>query len=278
MTPTSRAPAAQDEDAPAFSVLVNTCDAYGDCWEPFFTLAARYWPDVPQPILLNTERVSYRFPGLAITSVCNSQGEPEGKRLPWGEAVLRALDQVTTDVVLYLQDDYFLRAPVDTAALGEFAGIIREGGSDCIRLVETDNAGPWVPTPDPRLWEVSTASNYLVSLQAALWRTDLLRRALRRHENAWQFEVWGSKRLRRSPPRIHCLNRDRYGEGAHEVLPYEPTGIVQGRWVEGVVVGLFRDNGIAVDYDRRGFFREGAAAAPRRPLLHRAVARARSLW
>jgi hypothetical protein len=29
---------------PHFTVLVNSCDAFEDCWQPFFQLFSRCWP------------------------------------------------------------------------------------------------------------------------------------------------------------------------------------------------------------------------------------------
>ncbi len=37
------------------TVLINSCDAYSDLWEPFFKLFSIYWPDCPYEIVLNTE-------------------------------------------------------------------------------------------------------------------------------------------------------------------------------------------------------------------------------
>lgn len=28
-----------------YSILVNTCDKFEDCWNPFFKLLSIYWPD-----------------------------------------------------------------------------------------------------------------------------------------------------------------------------------------------------------------------------------------
>ena len=37
------------------TLLVNSCDAYADLWQPFFTLLKRYFVPLPAEILLNTE-------------------------------------------------------------------------------------------------------------------------------------------------------------------------------------------------------------------------------
>ena len=41
------------------TLLVNSCDAYADLWQPFFTLLKRYFVPLPDEILLNTETKAY---------------------------------------------------------------------------------------------------------------------------------------------------------------------------------------------------------------------------
>lgn len=48
--------------------LVNTCDSYKDCWELFFCLFKKYWPENDCRIILNTESESFTYDGLNIES------------------------------------------------------------------------------------------------------------------------------------------------------------------------------------------------------------------
>jgi hypothetical protein len=52
-----------------YSILVNTCDKFEDCWDPFFKLFKFYWPDYTGTIYLNTEYKDYSFEGLTIVSL-----------------------------------------------------------------------------------------------------------------------------------------------------------------------------------------------------------------
>jgi hypothetical protein len=234
-----------------YTVFVNSTDAYADTWDPFFDLFAAYGPPTERPVLLNTETKGYRHPAVDVVATRVGAMEPEA-RLSWGECLLRALDLVETDLLLYLQDDYFLEAPVQADRVDRWARRMLERGEDNIRLLECGGAGPWSETDDPLLWEVDRRSRYRVSLQAGLWRVDTLRALLRSHESPWQFEAFGSRRARRGARRILCVNRDRFHRGGPQVVPYTPTGIVGGRWDLGVVEDLFTRHGIAVDYATRG--------------------------
>ena len=259
------------------TVLVNTSDGFEDCWSPFFSLFATYWPDWQGPLLLNTEQKSYVHPGLAIR--CTRVAAGATRRLTWSECLMRCLDSIDTPYVLYLQEDYFLEAPVRSELLDPLLDELRAGRADVIRLMECGGSGPWHPTAHDWLWKVDQRARYRIALQAALWRREILRSHLRRHENAWQLEVFGSVRARRRrSEQVLCVNRDRFHGPGREIVPYTPTGIVKGRWDRDIVVDLFARHGIEVDFARRGFHSSAAANSSRAPLVQRLADRLRSLW
>lgn len=190
---------------------------------------------------------------------------------------MRCLDQITQPYLLYLQDDYFLEASVQTDLLEVLMDEMRAGRADVIRIMECGGSGPWHPTSNSLLWEVDRNAKYRIALQAALWRTDILRRHLRQHESAWHLEVFGSRRARRrSDERVLCVNRERFHGSGKEIIPYTPTGIVKGRW-ERFVPEIFAREGIEMDFSLRGFHDPKSSHAPRRPLVDRIATRLRSL-
>lgn len=263
-------------EADDLTILVNTSDSFEDCWEPFFRLFATYWPGCDLPIVLNTETKSYSYPGLHIHSACVAQGE--SRRLTWSECLMRCLDGISTPYVLYLQEDYFLEAPVKVQLLMELLQVMRDGRADVIRVMECGGSGPWQPTDNPLLWRVDQRAQYRIALQAALWRKSTLRSHLRAHESPWQLEVFGSGRARRRRgEQVLCVNRDHFHGAGKEIIPYTPTGVVKGQWERDIVVDLFARHGITMDYSRRGFYTPGAQGR-RAPLARRLSDRLRSLW
>lgn len=256
------------------TILVNTSDGFEDCWAPFFQLFARYWPECPYPIVLNTETKVARIEGMAIRSACVAAGAEQ--RPTWSECLARCLDEISTPYVLYLQEDFFLESAVQQPFIEVFLDELRAGRADVVRLMECGGSGPWSPSGHPLLWQVDQAAQYRIALQAALWRKSTLRGHLRMHESPWQMEVFGSARARRIRDRVLCVNRDRFhGEGM-EVFPYTPTGVIKGQWERSIVEPLFARHGIEIDFSRRGFYEPGRPAV-RAPLVKRAFDRVRSL-
>ena len=257
------------------TVLVNTSDGFADCWHPFFRLFATYWPACPYPVVLNTERLAPSFAGIDVRPA--QVAVSATRRLTWSECLAACLDDIDTPFVLYLQEDYFLEAPVRAEWIATFVDALRAGRADVVRLMECGGSGPWHPTADPALWRVDDRARYRIALQAALWRKTTLRRALRMHENAWQLEVYGSGRARRRSETVLCAARDRFDGEGRDIVPYRPTGVVKGRWERGIVEPLFSRHGIEVDFSRRGFH-DPAEKGVRAPLLRRAISRGLSLF
>ena len=83
------------------ALLISSCDAYEDLWEPFFTFLFRYWPDCPYPIYLITNHLSY--PDSRVQTILS--GDDKG----WATNMRYALEKINSSHIIYLQDDYFIR-------------------------------------------------------------------------------------------------------------------------------------------------------------------------
>ena len=258
------------------TIFVNTSDSFEDCWEPFFKLFELYWPGCPYPIVLNTETKEYKYEGLDIT--CSKVALGESKRLGWSECLMRALDLVETPYILYLQEDYFLEAPVNASLLGDLLNEMRALKLGAIRLSGTDGIGPWHPIASSLVVEVDKSAKWRLSLQAALWRKSVLRSLIRKHETPWQLESYGSFRTRCLKEKICSFNQKTPSRFDNQIFPYCPTGVVAGRWVGEVVKPLFAKHGINIDFFMRGFHEQGKRHKKRKSFLLRIVDRVRSLF
>lgn len=240
----------------AFSILVNTCDKFEDCWDPFFKLFAKYWPNNVGTIYLNTEYKDYSYPGLNIVCVkgCSRNGFPRDKRATWSQCLKWALDIIETDVVLYLQEDYFLNAQVDNEAFIYYLNLISQTDSMHCLHISIGAGGSDGPSRYNNIDIMKRHYRYRVGCQAALWKKSILSSYIDIKESAWDFEEFASKRGAYTPHNFYLVNQS-YLE-SHPVLPYLMTGIIQGRWWEPVVE-LFDKEGIVIDYKKRGFVGKG---------------------
>lgn len=240
------------------TILVNSCDNFEDCWHPFFKLLSIYWPDCAHRIILNTEHKTFAYRGLSIRSSQVATAWSGSGRIPWSDCLLRCLEQVETEYVLYLQEDYFLNAPVDQGLLLEFIALMSEKRIPHIRLMELDRNAGHRPSPvHPLLWEIHERADYRLNLQAGLWHKDTLCSYLRPGESAWQFERWGTRRSYQRGDAFLCQSLDHFNARRRFIVPYHPTGIVRGKWYEPAVKDLFIIHGIEMDFSKRGLHRPG---------------------
>lgn len=260
-----------------FTLIVQSTDRFSDCWDPFFRLLKIYWPDCRHPIILNTETKAYSFQGFDI----RVSGVGEGRPWPtWSESLLRCLDAVRTDYILFLLDDLFLNAPVKSAEIEWCVGRMRAQGYSSVTLTEHGRQRPAIAGPEPRLLAIQQDAKYRLSTSPALWSVEALRRYLQPAENAWQFEIFGSWRARRTPDTLLLLDPASLNNDGQGAIPYfqgiDDTGIVKGRWQKGVEVH-FLAHGINIDHSVRGFHTPLPSVLNKYYLLRKLAANPRSV-
>lgn len=250
-----------------YSILINTCDKFEDCWNPFFQLFSKFWPDYSGNIYLNTEYKDYSYPGLDIIAVkgCERHNFPPHERATWSQCLLWALELINTDIVLYMQEDYFLKDTVKNEIVEDYVNLMADNEIiKCIHL--TDQAVKSAQLSEYTNLDIVVCNQrYRVSCQAALWKKAELQLIIREYENAWEFEEFGSQRSSAYNHIYLTVNKEFVKLNIYEIIPYIFTGIIQGKWYEEVIP-LFRKNKISVDFSVRGFNRNRF----RKSLLNRA--------
>jgi len=235
-----------------FSILINTTDSFEDCWFPFFTLFKKYWPGYTGKIYLNTETKSYIHEGLNIICIQNNKHTPN-ERITWSECLLKALDFIEEDIILYMQEDYFLKDFVNNNIINNFVELMHCNQKiDCIHLTDGAASGDTISEFE-YLYTIPKIHRDRICCQAALWKKDTLKLYPRKYETAWNFEWWGSKRAAILNHNFYVVDRNWVKLNSFEIIPYIFTAVIGGRWLKEVVP-LCELHNIKIDYSKRGFF------------------------
>lgn len=214
------------------SVVCVTCDKYSRLIPGFCHFLAKYWPDRPWPLQIVAEREQPWFPtGVGYYYYGRDRG--------WSTNMCQFLDEVATEYIVLLLDDYYLSEPANGPLLSWLMSTMQEdktigyinlrpwgddmlGGRD---LVSWQQVGG---KPNVGEYDKETAQ-YLLSLQPGLWAARRLRQLLRKGEDERQAEIVGTERARAVSFRmlgvlefpLPYVNVTRYGEyrdGAREWL------------------------------------------------------------
>ena len=249
----------------AMAVLVNSSRDYRDCWPPFFRLLEIHWPHCRFPLYLNTEEGRYRHGSLDIR--CLTHDGPHGERMPWSDQLLATLAAIPERYVLYMQEDYFLDAPVDESRLDECLAAAAGAGLGCVHLTPFGAHGGTRVAELPSLVDVPRLSSYRVSMQAAIWDRHVLASYLRPDESAWETEILGTLRSWSRPVPVRAVSTT-----ASPVMSYIGTGIIRARW-HRAMPAVFARHGIDVDFSRRGFHDAASRWGTRADMLSRLARR-----
>ena len=227
------------------AILISSCDAFQDLWQPFFTLFWRYWPDCPYRLFLITNGLRFDDPNVTSIQV--------GTDRHWASNCRVALTRIPHPFVLYLQEDYLLRNSVDTSRVRKLVSCFQRMKAGCMRLYPCPGPDLQVPGND-EVGLVRKGAPYRVSLQAAVWRKEVLEGLLMDGETGWEMELEGSRRSDSLEiPFLSVMMDSSTGENTNPPIPYFSQSVVKGKWTRQAV-RLCVMEGIPVNLRRRAVY------------------------
>lgn len=165
------------------TVVVSSCDLFSATWEPFCHGFQTYWPDCPWPLKFIT---NYGWPPCGEPMDMGNDDGPDG----WSNITKAALQQIETEVVLWIHDDNWLCVPVDTSVVVSLAQLFEHEDLHLIRLSNcylSTTTGETYPH-DERLNILCNDSQQRTSLQPSLWRRETFIELLVDDESPWTWE------------------------------------------------------------------------------------------
>ena len=232
-----------------YTILVCTCDRNEDVWPYFFYFLKKYFPNLNEPIYLNTEEKMYKDKDLNIISLQKHKaGDPQG----WSKRLRDYLNSITTDYVIILLEDFFLNDYVRVDELKKCM-LRMDKDKDIANFIFDSGRHKCYESEYPEYLIQARNAPFRLCLQAGIWRKKVLLKYLRDHENPWQFEVWGSKRARRWKEKSFVLK-----ENEKKVFSYPSGGaLADNRWRGDEICNWMKENGFDLDFSKRGIYYPG---------------------
>ena len=217
--------------ASSVAVVVSSCDKFFDAWRPFAFFFRKFWPDCPFRVYLIVNQLRVRSRSFRTIAVGRDKG--------WATNMQRALRQIPEPHLLYMQEDYFLTAPVNQAQLAsDFTYAFEHDAASFCFFGRSELERDFVHINN-RFGIVPRDSDGRTRCQVTLWKRDVFASALRPGETAWNMEARGSERTRD----LLALSYSRKDTGP---IPYLMSAISRGLWMP-LALALCQEHDFAIE-------------------------------
>jgi hypothetical protein len=229
------------------TVVINSCDAYSDIWELFFSAFSDHWRNCPYEIVLNTEKKSYSFKDLKLKVHNYSSIDNIDK---WGDRLKKTLEDITTEYVIMLFDDFVLEDSVDQSKIDECIAYLNNNNEISV-FYFLNLSCETVNTNEYNGFElVSRFGDYRLNSVPAIWRRKKLIEFTGEIDTPWAWEFFGTYRTQSKNDLFYSVSKDN-----QKIYPYNYSmggAIYRGKWVGQVVLPLIKKYNLNLDTSIRG--------------------------
>ena len=175
-------------------VILHSMDSYSKFWNPWYYLFNLHCKN-HGPIIFLSEEKEPDFVN-DVTHIKTGKGE-------WGERLLIALEQIESEFVFYMQEDFWCIK--DFELTDNILEMFEEYKMDQLHIKENINLIKTIKIKD-NLLKFAQDSEYTQNHQFGLWRKNKLKDNVLPNENPWENEINGSIRLNKNPHNIYLLD------------------------------------------------------------------------
>lgn len=215
------------------TIVVDSFDGYSDLWPCFFDVFKKHWGDCPYNVKLVTNHKTYD--GVETIQV--------GDEICWSERTKKAVEQVETEYILLLLEDYLFGEVINNDSIVKIFDFITSNKINYLRLMNI----PKSRFSDEEVYSLYADEEYAINLQAAIWKKEFLIESLNRYPgSAWDFEIGF---LRAAVNAEHKVIDGCFG------LAKDPlhirNGVLKGKWFPNEIK-YFAKLGINISWKERG--------------------------
>lgn len=216
------------------TIVVDSFDGYSDLWPCFFSVFKKQWETCPYDVKLISNHKS--FDGIDTINV--------GDEICWSNRTLKAIEQIETNYILLLLEDYLFGEPVDNREIENALSFMEKEGAKYLRLTNIPKSRF---NHKDNIFPLYADEEYAVNLQASIWEKNFLIDSLKKHPgNAWEFEIGF---LKSAVHAEHAVLRGCYGL-AEDPLHIR-NGVLKGKWFPKEIK-YFEKQGINIAWQKRG--------------------------
>lgn len=117
----------------------------------------------------------------------------------WGERLLKGLSQIESDLIFYMQEDFWVNKKMTLS--NEIINMFIEWDMDAYRISYPTKFYDLIKVSDD-LYQYTQNSQYTLSHQFTLWKKDYFMGFIKPDESPWVNEIAGTKRINNTKHKI----------------------------------------------------------------------------
>lgn len=228
------------------SILISTCDGYHDVLKIFFAAFREYWTILDLKIHLSSQKTPYIEDGLIVT---NHYSKDPTESDEWGYRLIKALNSIETEFVIFLLDDYILEEIVKSEAILQIIDTMELDAKIACFYLTNVGFNPIFQSED-KTYQIGLNHPYRINTAPAIWRRKLLISMIEATDNPWAWEVFA---MYRAPAKLYkFLSFPQSFPNIYKYAFHKGGGIYRGKWNADVVLPKIRKYKLDIDPSIRG--------------------------
>lgn len=216
------------------AILISSCDAFIDCWEPMIYSIKKSWPDCRYPIYLISNDKEINDSSVTFLKV--------GEDLGFASNLKKALKMIDYDYIIYFQDDYFIDNKVNSSSIEAHINHCKKNDIDFLKLSDESKLRDKLKINNSIYCRNPIDVKYSLNTEISIWKKDMLEKICVDGFTGWDFERKIISYILRNGIKINSetIYSSFYPqEGIKTVLG---TAVRRGRWTKDGVKFL-KENG-----------------------------------
>lgn len=214
-------------------IVIMSCDSYGDTWEPFKILLDKYYSNHPKTYIVTEAKDCEYFDTIK-------------KQGAWTKRLREALQELNSEYVLFMLDDYFIREYVDQERICKILDNFKD--NEAVYYFEKAFDDKLASQHILGFGQKIDNTVYMNNTQPAIHNRLKLIERLKVDQNIWQWETTPI-----SSPYKFYINTDEWIIDIGHRRLTSGFGITKGKWTIECK-NFMEKEGIKIDYEKRGFY------------------------
>jgi hypothetical protein len=174
------------------SLLIGSCDDYSFLWKNFTKQCDKFFQVNCEKIFVSEtkkeEFKNYKFHAFGFDI--------------WSNRIIKSLNLIESEFIFFVLDDYFFREEISENFIKEKISFMNERNANKY-IITTIHDAYKVTFLGQDLYKQNDNSDYLTSLQPAIWRKSFLQNCLKENWNPWEFEIIGTEYIKYNDNKIY---------------------------------------------------------------------------